>query len=191
MSPKRVAIVGCGASGMSAAYALSRHPGKFAVTVFEKSPYPGGMATSIDIDAEKYGADYINDGVQGCSPAFANTIRMFRDLGFEPSPVGMQISFGKRADFWSNVFPSELTTHFKDDIKKFGRVLGVIKSLEPVFAFITVHAMLRIFGFSKDFGEKMVYPLVALFFGTGNQTPFISCAILVRVFFFAYIGLVD
>ena len=28
----------------------------------------------------------------------------------------------------------------------------------------------------------MVYPLVALFFGTGNQTPFISSAILERVF---------
>ena len=28
----------------------------------------------------------------------------------------------------------------------------------------------------------MIYPLVALFFGTGNQTPFISCAILERVF---------
>jgi hypothetical protein len=27
----------------------------------------------------------------------------------------------------------------------------------------------------------MVYPLVALFFGTGNQTPYISCAILVSV----------
>lgn len=25
--------------------------------------------------------------------------------------------------------------------------------------------MLRMFRFSKDFGEKMVYPLVALFFG--------------------------
>lgn len=35
---------------------------------------------------------------------------------------------------------------------------------------------------SQDFGEHIVYPLVALFFGTGNQTPFISSAILERVF---------
>jgi hypothetical protein len=34
----------------------------------------------------------------------------------------------------------------------------------------------------QDFGEVIVYPLVALFFGTGNQTPFISSAILERVF---------
>lgn len=57
--------------------------------------------------------------------------------------------------------------------------MSVIKKFEPVFAMIPVYAMLKIFNFSKDFGDKMVYPLVALFFGTGNQTPYISSAILV------------
>ena len=87
---QRICIVGAGASGMSAAYALSRHPDKYEVTVYDKESVAGGMATSISIDAEKYGASYINDGVQGCSPAFANTMRMFRMLGFEPTEVGMQ-----------------------------------------------------------------------------------------------------
>ena len=87
---QRVCIVGAGASGMSAAYALSQHPQKYEVTVYDKENVAGGMATSIPIDANKYGASYINDGVQGCSPAFANTIRMFRMLGFEPTEVGMQ-----------------------------------------------------------------------------------------------------
>ncbi|KAI0745541.1 FAD/NAD-P-binding domain-containing protein [Earliella scabrosa] len=140
------------------------------------------MATSIDIDASKYGADYINDGVQGCSPVFANTLRMFRMLGFEATEVDMQISFGKGDNFWSNVFPSKLVAEFQKDIAKFGRALSTIKKLEPVFAMIPVHVMLRMFGFSKGFGERMVYPLVALFFGTGNQTPYISSAILERVF---------
>ena len=42
--------------------------------------------------------------------------------------------------------------------------------------------MLRMFLFSKDFGDKMVYPLIALFLGTGNQTANVSCAILERLF---------
>lgn len=75
---------------MSAAYALSRHPEKYQVTVFDKQEVAGGMATSIDIDSVKYGAAYINDGVQGCSPVFANTLRLFRMLGFEATEVGMQ-----------------------------------------------------------------------------------------------------
>jgi protoporphyrinogen oxidase len=69
----RVCIVGAGAAGMSCAYALSKHPEKYEVTVFDKKSEAGGMATSISIDSKRYGASYINDGVQGCSPAFANT----------------------------------------------------------------------------------------------------------------------
>ncbi|KZT71023.1 FAD/NAD(P)-binding domain-containing protein [Daedalea quercina L-15889] len=181
-TPKRVCIVGAGASGMSAAYALSRHPDRYHVTVFDKQDVAGGMATSIDIDPEKYGAAYINDGVQGCSPVFANTLRLFRMLGFEATEVGMQISFGKDKDFWTNVYPTSLVAQFQGDIKKFGTALSIIKKFEPVFAMVPVHMMLKTFCFSKEFGDKMVYPLVALFFGTGNQTPYISSAILERVF---------
>ncbi|KAG8695444.1 hypothetical protein FRC08_007830, partial [Ceratobasidium sp. 394] len=183
MSPKtRVCIVGAGASGMSCAYALSRHPDKYELTVFDKELEAGGMATSIPIDEDRYGASYINDGVQGCSPAFANTIKMFKLLGYECSPIGMQISFGKGPTFWSNVFPSSMIRRFEPDIKKFGHALKTIKRLEPVFAFIPVRMMLKIFRFDPEFGDRMVYPLVALFFGTGNQTPYVSCAILCRVF---------
>ena len=63
---KRVAIVGAGSAGMSAAWALSLSPDEFEVTLFERSGYTGGMATSTEIEhPEKYGASYINDGVQG------------------------------------------------------------------------------------------------------------------------------
>jgi protoporphyrinogen oxidase len=65
---------------MSAAYALSLHTDEFEVAVFDKECEAGGMATSVSrqslgqaneqikIDADKFGAGYINDGVQGCSP---------------------------------------------------------------------------------------------------------------------------
>jgi predicted NAD/FAD-binding protein len=110
-SPKtRVLIVGGGAAGMSAAYAFSQHPERFDVTLYERSSSTGGMATSLPIDKDKYGADYINDGVQGASPVFHNTYAMFQKLGFSASDVGMQVSFGKDAEteFWSNVFPSQV-----------------------------------------------------------------------------------
>lgn len=54
------------------------------------------------------------------SPVFHNTFKMFEQvLGYKASEVQMQISFGKgKEEFWSNVFPSELVDHFKEDIKK-------------------------------------------------------------------------
>lgn len=42
--------------------------------------------------------------------------------------------------------------------------------------------MLKLMFFSKDFGDKMVYPLIALFLGTGNQTAYVPCAIVERLF---------
>ena len=52
----------------------------------------------------------------------------------------------------------------------------------PVFGLIPIRVMLRMFFFSKDFGDKMVYPLIALFLGTGNQTANVASAILERLF---------
>ncbi len=42
--------------------------------------------------------------------------------------------------------------------------------------------VLRLCWFPKAFADHLVYPLVALFFGTGNQTPYISAAVVARVF---------
>ncbi|TDL22755.1 FAD/NAD-binding domain-containing protein [Rickenella mellea] len=181
--PIRVAIVGAGSAGMAAAFALTNHPEKFKVTVFDKQDVCGGVATSFPIDAEKFGAHFINDGVQGGSPQFFNTYKFFEKIGFTSTDVGMQISFGKGPEtFWTNVFPSELVAKHAKDIERFGRVLKVIKVLEPVFAVMSVQAMLRLFRFPTEFGDRLIYPLIALFMGTGNQTPHVSSAILERLF---------
>ncbi len=42
--------------------------------------------------------------------------------------------------------------------------------------------LLRWYGFSAEFRNHMVYPLTALFFGTGNQTPNVASAVVARVF---------
>ncbi|TKY87974.1 hypothetical protein EX895_003070 [Sporisorium graminicola] len=182
---KRVIVVGAGASGMSACHAFARSPHEFDVTLYDKQCSLGGSATSYQLpDPAKYKSQYINDGVQGASPVFYNTFKVFEHvLGFKAQEVGMQISFGKgKESFWSNVFPSELVEKYAKDIKKFGTTLKTIKRFEVLFAVIPVHRMLKMFGFSDEFGERMVYPLVALFFGTGNDTKHISSAILERVF---------
>lgn len=42
----RVLVVGAGAAGTAAAWCLSNHSDKFDVHVWEKSPVPGGVASS-------------------------------------------------------------------------------------------------------------------------------------------------
>jgi len=114
---------------------------------------------------------------------FKHTFNFFKKYGHEPHEVKLQVAFGKGPDgFWTNCFPSNLVDQFSGDIKKFGKVLKLIKWTMPVLGLVPIRVMLRLFFFSKDFGNKMVYPLIALFLGTGNQTANVACAILERLF---------
>ncbi|KAH7393196.1 flavin-containing amine oxidasedehydrogenase-like protein [Cadophora sp. MPI-SDFR-AT-0126] len=180
---RKVVIIGAGAAGMSCAATLAQHPENFEVTIIERNDVTGGQATSISINKERYGADWINDGVQGGSPIFKHTFNFFKKYGHEPQEVKLQVAFGKGPDgFWTNCFPSNLINQFSADIKKFGKVLKLIKWTMPLLGLVPIRIMLRMFFFNKDFGDKMVYPLIALFLGTGNQTANVSCAILERLF---------
>lgn len=129
----------------------------------------GGQATSISLDKDKYGTSWMNDGVQGGAPSFKHTLNFFKQYGHQAEDVKLQVSFGQgKESFWTNCFPSQLVEQFSADIKKFGRVLKIIKYTMPVLGLVPIKYMLRIFMFSKEFGDKMVFPLIALFLGTGN-----------------------
>ncbi|PHH80020.1 hypothetical protein CDD80_3149 [Ophiocordyceps camponoti-rufipedis] len=167
----------------SCAATLASHADRFKVTVLEKSDVVGGQATSIPLDEQKYGAPWMNNGVQGGSKIFKHTFNFFHQQGFPAQEVQLQVAFGKGdAGFWTNVFPSKLVQRYEADVKKFGFFLKLIKWTMPVLGLVPISIMLRVLLFSKDFGDKMVYPLIALFLGTGNQTPHVPSAIVERLF---------
>jgi len=180
---KHVVVVGGGAAGMSCAATLANHPDKFKVTLLERGEVVGGQATSIPLDEQKYGAPWMNNGVQGGSQIFKHTFNFFEQYDHPPQEVSLQVAFGKGEDgFWTNVFPSKLVAKYDKDIKRFGFFLKFIRWTMPFFGLIPIRIMLRLFFFSKDFGDKMVYPLIALFLGTGNQTANVPSAIVERLF---------
>lgn len=94
----------------------------------------------------------------------------------------MMISFGKEKTAWTNYAESELTRRLSKDIAKFESTLKLINRFEAVFIFLPIAKVLKWFGYSEEFMNEMVFPLTALFFGTGNQTPNVSSAIMARVF---------
>jgi predicted NAD/FAD-binding protein len=97
--------------------------------------------------------------------------------------VKLQVSFGKGVDgFWTNCFPSKLVSRYASDIRKFGFLLKLVKWTMPVLGLVPISIMLRLLLFKKAFGDRMVYPLIALFLGTGNQTANVPCAIVERLF---------
>lgn len=77
---------------MSCAHHLSQHPEKFQVTLIDAVDYCGGQAFSIDLDKERHGASWMNQGVQGGSYIFHHTLTMFARQGHHADPVNLQVS---------------------------------------------------------------------------------------------------
>ncbi|BGO99092.1 hypothetical protein NBRC10513v2_000196 [Rhodotorula toruloides] len=179
---KRVLVVGAGAAGMSCAEQLSRHPDKFDVTLVESQDYCGGQAFSIDLDEKKFGAKWMNQGVQGGSWIYHHTFHMFKQQGYEAKPVDLEVSFGKGEHFWTNVFPTVLVEKHAKEIKRFKYALKIMRWFELFFAIIPIKVSLKMFFFSDEFIHRMIYPSLALFLGTGNATPDLPTIMLERLY---------
>lgn len=83
MPLKRVLVVGAGAAGMTCADGLAQHPDRFDVTIIggysfiqrirraermtDAQGYCGGQAFSVPIDKQRFGVEWMNQGVQGGS----------------------------------------------------------------------------------------------------------------------------
>ena len=175
----RVLVVGAGIAGLSCAWSLACDPRKrFRVSVWDAAARPGGVATTEEVAR----GVSINDGVQGAPPTYHNLLRLHKELGFTPHEIRMRISFGRGDRAWSNYEQRPVQQRFESEIERFGRVLRWWHRFEPLFIAIPINVALRTFGFSAEFGSAMVYPLVALFFGTGNQTMSVPAALIARVF---------
>lgn len=186
---KRVCVVGTGAAGMAAVWSLSRFPDRFEVEAWDRMPQAGGVATSEPIASDAKASHdagnastFINDGVQAAAPTYRNALLMMDEFGFSGSPFHITISFGRGDHHWTNYRSSPLVRRLQPEIARFGRALRWINRLEPLFVFVPIRLVLRALGFSADFRNRLVFPLVAVFFGTGNQTPNVSAAIIARVF---------
>ncbi|EGD73835.1 hypothetical protein PTSG_05529 [Salpingoeca rosetta] len=178
LAAKKVLVIGAGAAGLACAWSLARFPDKFEVHVWEKEAQAGGVCTSEDVG----NGDWINDGVQGAAPSYRNTFLFHDQFGFKHEPVHMKVAFGKGPTAWNNVAPTPLIHEHQREIERFGRVLKHIMRLKFIYAFIPIRRVLALHRFSKSFRDHLVFPLTALFFGTGNQTPRVSSVVVASVF---------
>ena len=189
MTKKRVLVVGAGSAGMCCADQLIEKSDEFDVTLIDSINRCGGQAFSIGIDEKKYGSNWLNQGVQGGSPIFHHTFRMFQRQGYQVTPVKLQISFGKDQFFWTNVFPTKLIEKHRNEFKRFYFLLKVMSYLKIFFFLIPIKTLLKLCFFSTEFINYIILPTVALFLGTGNATPSVPSIILERLFNSPTIGM--
>ncbi|KAI0113145.1 FAD/NAD(P)-binding domain-containing protein [Daldinia grandis] len=120
--------------------------------------------------------------MQGGSYIFHHTVTMFHRQGFHADPVNLQVSFGKDETFWTNVFSTRLLAHHEKEIRRIPTILKLIRWFEVFFALLPLKLVLKLFGFSKEFTNKIALPMTALFLGTGNATPEVPTIMFERLF---------
>ena len=72
--------------------------------------------------------------------------------------VDLEVSFGKGEYFWTNSFPTKLVEKHQKEIKRFKWAVKVMRWFEVFFAIIPIKVSLKMFMFSDDFIERMIYP---------------------------------
>ncbi len=144
---------------MSACHAFSNSSDEFDVTLYDSNALSAARATSYQLPRSSQVQVAVHQRwCQGASPVFYNTFKVFEHvLGFKAQEVGMQISFGKgKESFWSNVFPSELVEKYSKTSRN-SAPHSSHQALRGTLCRHPVHRMLKMFGFSDEFGERMVY----------------------------------
>ena len=77
--PKKIAIVGGGVAGLGAAWALSRHPERFDIRLFEANPALGGNAVTVDMPQADGRSIPFDISVTACIPTvYHNYVQFLR-----------------------------------------------------------------------------------------------------------------
>ncbi|QNM95320.1 NAD(P)/FAD-dependent oxidoreductase [Chitinimonas koreensis] len=166
----RIAVVGAGIAGLSAAYLLSR---RYAVSLFEKGSYLGGHTNSVDLnlDGQVHPVDtgflVFNDRT------YPNLVALFEELGVQShaSDMSFSVSIDDGAMEWAG---SNLDTVFAQrrnlvsprflgmlrDIVRFNR-LAQANLAAARQSGETLGHLLRRQGFGRDFADRYLIPMAA------------------------------
>jgi hypothetical protein len=79
------------------------------------------------------------------------------------------------------VFPTELLAKHASEVKRFNRMLKIVRWFEVFFGLIPIKYVMKMFMFSDEFTNTVAFPMLALFLGTGNATPEVPTIILDRL----------
>ena len=180
--PRRVAIVGGGVSGLGAAWALSRHPDRFDIRLFEASDQIGGNAITVDMPQDDGGSIPFDISVTACIPSvYDHILLLMEQFGIEliDTRFSYSVKYGGRV--YAHDFDSEIREQLQPEIAKFQRLLRrlqwfgwlsrsqskALNALNP-FNYISMGTVLNLGGFSGDFRYKILKPMFVNFLMATN-----------------------
>ena len=181
-TPRRVAIIGGGVSGLGAAWALNHSPDRFDFRVFEATERIGGNAITADMPQDDGSSIPFDISVTACIPSVYQHILLLLDrfdIDLVETRFSYSVKYGGR--IYAHDFDSEIREQLQPEIAKFQRMLGRLKkfgwlsrspykllnALNP-FNYISMGTVLNWGGFSGDFRYKILKPMFVNFLMATN-----------------------
>ena len=181
-TPRRIAIIGGGVSGLGAAWALNHHPDRFDFRLFEATERIGGNAITADMPQEDGSSIPFDISVTACIPSVSQHILLLLDrfdIDLVETRFSYSVKYGGR--IYAHDFDSEIKEQLQSEIARFQRILRRLQkfgwlsrspskfmnALNP-FNYISMGTVLNWGGFSGDFRYKVLKPMFVNFLMATN-----------------------
>lgn len=175
----RVAVIGAGVAGLTAAYLLQR---RYDVVLFEAEPRLGGHAHTHDVPTLDGGMVAVDTGfIVHNDRTYPNLLRLFGELGVVTQPTEMSMSVRcagcgleyAGAKGLPGLFP-RMDNLRPTYLRMLGEVLRFHRHARRVLADdtlddVTLGAFLAIGGYSQYFVQHFVLPVVSAVWSAGPQ----------------------
>ncbi|MYD54524.1 MAG: NAD(P)-binding protein [Chloroflexi bacterium] len=181
-SPRRVAVIGGGISGLGAAWALNRDPDRFDVRLFEANEQLGGNAVTADMPQADGSSIPFDISVTACIPSvYHHIVLLMQQFGIELLETRFSYSVKYRGQVYAHDFDSEIREELSEEIARFQRLLTLmhrfgwltrsrsklLNALNP-FNYVSMGTVLNAGGFSGDFRYKVLKPMFVNFLMATN-----------------------
>ncbi len=181
-APRRIAIVGGGASGLGAAWALHHEPDRFDFRLYEAQEKLGGNAITVDMPQDDGELIPFDISVTALIPSvYEHILLLMEQFGIERVDTKFSYSVKYGGKVYAHDFDSEIREQLQSEITKFQRILRWMKKfgwlsrsqskalsfLNP-FNYISMGTILNLGGFSGDFRYKILKPMFVNFLMATN-----------------------
>ncbi len=181
-TPRRIAIIGGGISGLGAAWALHHHPDRFDFRLFEARDELGGNAVTADMPQDGGGSIPFDISVTALIPSvYDHILILLERFGIEVHDVTFNYSVRYRGGVYAHDYDSDIRRELQPEIAEFQRLLKwlhrvgwltrsqskFLNALNP-FNYVSMGTVLNLGGFSADFRYKVLKPMFVNFLMATN-----------------------